>query len=98
MARRARATAVKKSFDMKSASAAVETEEKERLKQLKQRIEQTIAANPALNKYKDQLLLDITSEGLRIQIVDEQNRPMFALANATCSPIPRRSCTPSAMC
>jgi chemotaxis protein MotB len=27
--------------------------------------------------YKDQLLLDITSEGLRIQIVDRQNRPMF---------------------
>ena len=32
------------------------------------------------------MLLDITSEGLRIQIVDEQNRPMFALAKATLQP------------
>ena len=31
----------------------------------------------ALEPFKDQLLLDITPEGLRIQIVDKQNRPMF---------------------
>ncbi len=30
-----------------------------------------------LEPFKDQLLLDITPEGLRIQIVDKQNRPMF---------------------
>ncbi len=32
--------------------------------------------------FKDQLLLDITPEGLRIQIVDAQNRPMFDLGSA----------------
>jgi len=32
------------------------------------------------------VLLDITSEGLRIQIVDEQNRPMFALSKAELQP------------
>jgi chemotaxis protein MotB len=42
-----------------------------------------------LKKYKNQLLLDITSEGLRIQIVDEQNRPMFALAKADLQPYTR---------
>jgi chemotaxis protein MotB len=36
--------------------------------------------------YKKQLLLDITTEGLRIQMVDEQNRPMFALAKAELQP------------
>ena len=36
--------------------------------------------------YKNQLLLDITSEGLRIQIIDEQNRPMFASAKAELQP------------
>ena len=32
--------------------------------------------------FKDQLLLDITPEGLRIQIVDAQNRPMFDLGGS----------------
>jgi len=32
------------------------------------------------------LLLDITMEGLRIQIVDEQNRPMFDSASASLKP------------
>ncbi|HAN56505.1 MAG TPA: motility protein MotB, partial [Betaproteobacteria bacterium] len=32
------------------------------------------------------LLLDITTEGLRIQIVDAKNRPMFALSKATLEP------------
>jgi chemotaxis protein MotB len=36
-----------------------------------------IERSPQLAQFKKQLLLDITSEGLRIQIVDEQNRPMF---------------------
>ncbi len=77
---------VKKSYDLKAAKAALEREEGMRLQQLKAKIEATIEANPLLKKYKNQLLLDITSEGLRIQIVDEQNRPMFALAKATVQP------------
>jgi chemotaxis protein MotB len=39
-----------------------------------------------LAQYKKQLLLDITAEGLRIQIVDEQNRPMFESARAELQP------------
>ena len=72
----------KKTYDLKAARAALQQEEASRLQKLKERIEQTIAANPVLAKYKNQLLLDITSEGLRIQIVDEKNRPMFAMASA----------------
>lgn len=53
-----------------------------KLEGLKKRIEQAIEANPALKKFENQLLLDITTDGLRIQIVDEQNRPMFALGKA----------------
>ncbi|MBC7206841.1 MAG: OmpA family protein, partial [Methyloversatilis sp.] len=34
----------------------------------------------------NQLMLDVTSEGLRIQIVDEQNRPMFASASDRLQP------------
>jgi chemotaxis protein MotB len=79
----------KKSIDLKSAREALEKEEAARLEQLKQRIEQTIDANPLLRKYKNQLLLDVTSEGLRIQIVDEKNRPMFASASAQLQPYTR---------
>jgi chemotaxis protein MotB len=79
----------KKTYDLKAAKAALEHEESMRLQALKSRIEATIEANPLLKKYKHQLLLDITSEGLRIQIVDEQNRPMFALAKAELQPYTR---------
>ncbi len=79
-------TPANKTYDLKAAKALLEAEEAGRLKALKARIEATIESNPLLKKYKNQLLLDITSEGLRIQIVDEQNRPMFALASARVQP------------
>ncbi len=75
-----------KTYDLNAAKAALERAEGERLRTLKTRIEAIIEANPTLKKYKNQLLLDITSEGLRIQIVDEQNRPMFELAKAELQP------------
>ena len=79
----------KKSYDMKAARVALEKEEGLRLQGLKAKIEATIEANPLLKKFKNQLLLDITSEGLRIQIVDELNRPMFAMAKADLQPYTR---------
>ena len=81
--------AVKKTYNLSAAKAALEREEAVRLQQLKEKIEAKIESNPLLKKYKNQLLLDITSEGLRIQIVDEQNRPMFALAKAELQPYTR---------
>jgi chemotaxis protein MotB len=79
----------KKDIDIKSAKEMVKKEELKKLKQLKEKIEQTIDASPLLKKYKKQLLIDITTEGLRIQIVDEQNRPMFAIAKADLQPYTR---------
>lgn len=63
-----------------------EAEEKAKLNELKKRIEKAIEDSPSLKQFKNQLLLDITSEGLRIQIVDEQNRPMFDLSSADLKP------------
>jgi chemotaxis protein MotB len=79
----------KKPSDLKAAKEELERQEGARLQQLKGKIEATIDANPGLKKFKKQLLLDITSEGLRIQIVDEQNRPMFAMAKAELQPYTR---------
>lgn len=59
------------------AEKQAKAQEKKRLEQLMKDLQQAIAQSQAMAPYKDQLLIDITSEGLRIQIVDKQNRPMF---------------------
>ncbi|CAN7445907.1 flagellar motor protein MotB [Pseudoduganella sp. LjRoot289] len=82
-------TVSKKTFNLTAAKAELERQENERLQKLKEKIEAKIESNPVLSKYKKQLLLDFTNEGLRIQIVDEQNRPMFALASAQLQPYTR---------
>jgi chemotaxis protein MotB len=48
-----------------------------RLEDLKRKVENRIAANAKLSQMSSQIRLDMTRDGLRIQIVDEQNRPMF---------------------
>ncbi|MFI4938811.1 MAG: flagellar motor protein MotB [Burkholderiales bacterium] len=79
----------RKTFNLKAAQAELAKAEAAQLHSLKQRIEAAIEVNPMLKQYKKQLLLDITADGLRIQIVDEQNRPMFALAKADLQPYTR---------
>jgi chemotaxis protein MotB len=56
--------------------------EAERLLALKEKVEEVIVNDERLAKYKSQIQLDLTAEGLRIQIVDDQNRPMFDSADA----------------
>jgi chemotaxis protein MotB len=56
--------------------------EKERLESLMEELKKAIESSQALKPFKDQLLLDITPEGLRIQIVDKENRPMFDSGSA----------------
>lgn len=67
-----------KSISADKAKEALKQAETAKLYELKEKIEQAIEASETLNKFKNQLLLDVTSEGLRVQIVDVQNRPMFA--------------------
>jgi len=76
----------KRTVNLEAARAELERLETDKLKNLKARLEQAIDANPSLKQFKRQLLLDITTEGLRIQIVDEKNRPMFDLAGAELKP------------
>ncbi len=61
---------------------AQDVQEAAKLDDLMQEIKKQIEETPALAEFKDQLPLDITSEGLRIQIIDKKNRPMFALGSA----------------
>jgi chemotaxis protein MotB len=68
--------------DLDAARARVEQADHQRLEALKQRLEQAISADPTLLAFRNQLHLDLTREGLRIQIVDDQNRPMFDSGSA----------------
>ena len=58
-------------------------EDVKRLTELKSKIESLINLNPKLSPFKNQIKLDMTSEGLRIQIIDAQNRPMFDSGSST---------------
>ena len=79
----------RKTYNLKAAQAEMARMEKTQLEALKQRIDSAIENSPTLKQYKNQLLIDITTDGLRIQIVDDQNRPMFALAKAELQPYTR---------
>lgn len=79
-----------KKINLQALKADFEKLEKERLEGLKADIEKLIEASPALKQFKNQMLLDITTEGLRIQIVDEQNRPMFDSASSELKPYTRQ--------
>ncbi|PWB39883.1 MAG: motility protein MotB [Rhodocyclales bacterium] len=79
----------KKTYDPRALQAELERKEREKLDELKKKIEKAIEANPSLHQYQKQLVLDITNEGLRIQIVDEKNRPMFDLSSAELKPYMR---------
>ena len=72
----------KRIINLKAAEAEQARQEKRKLSELKERIEQAIENSPALKQFRNQMLLDITSEGLRIQVMDEFNRPMFASGSA----------------
>lgn len=72
----------KKTINLKAAEAELARKEALKLRDLKERIESAIENNAALKQFSKQMLLDITTEGLRIQIVDEYNRPMFASGSA----------------
>lgn len=75
-----------KTVKIEDVKEALKQAEKFKLESLKAKIEQAIEENPTLKQFKSQLKLDITSEGLRVQIVDEQNRPMFESARAELQP------------
>ena len=57
-------------------------EDKQRLDKLLEKLKAAIESSKELKNFKDQLLLEITPDGLRVQIIDKKNRPMFALGKA----------------
>jgi len=68
----------KKDQEKEAKEKQLEMAEEAQLKELLKDIIDAIGNNSALSPYKDQLILTVTPEGLQIQIIDKENRPMFS--------------------
>ena len=64
-------------------------QDEQRIKALRERMASIIANNPRLNDFNSQIRIDVTPDGLQIQIVDDQNRPMFDSGSALVKPYMR---------
>lgn len=65
----------------------IERVEREQLEELKKQLETEInAIDSVFKEIKDQILIDFTALGLRIQIVDKDQRPMFDVGSANLKP------------
>jgi chemotaxis protein MotB len=81
--------AQRRTLQLKALKAEQHRAEATRLEALKRKVEDVLAASPKLAAMKSQIRLDMTPDGLRIQIVDEQNRPMFDSGSALVKPYMR---------
>jgi chemotaxis protein MotB len=73
-------------IDTQQAESIAEEVERERLELLLQELQNKVEEDPQLQNFKDQILFEITQDGLRIQIMDAENRPMFASGSARLQP------------
>ncbi|TCT21230.1 flagellar motor protein MotB [Thiobaca trueperi] len=69
-------------LDQERIDELAQEQDQARLESLQTALEDALDKSQALAPFKDQLLIDITLEGLRIQIVDKENRSMFDLGSA----------------
>ena len=63
--------------------------EQSRLMKIHGELDQLIESDPRLRALRPHLKIDLVQEGLRIQIIDSQNRPMFKTGSAEVEPYMR---------
>jgi len=71
------------------AKAARAKQDAQKLGELSAKISALISSNPKLAEFSDQIKLSITADGLQIQIVDDQKRPMFDSGSPSVKPYMR---------
>ena len=69
--------------------AAVAKRDAKMLAALSAKIAAAISSNPKMSEFTSQIRLEITPDGLQIQIVDDQKRPMFDSGSAALKPYMR---------
>jgi len=80
---------VKKKMDAAAAKAEIAKQDAARIRNLRAKIEALITSNSKLTEYRSQIRMETTPDGLQIQIVDEQSRPMFDSGSALVKPYMR---------
>ncbi len=63
--------------DVASDPALAKAQDERQIEKLQQKLTELVASNPILAEFSDQIQMMQTDDGLQIQIVDAQNRPMF---------------------
>jgi chemotaxis protein MotB len=84
--KRGEVEAQRKTINLRALKAEQIRAEKAKLEELKEKVEAKVAANPTLATLASQIKLDMVRDGLRIQIVDELERPMFDSGSAVVKP------------
>ena len=71
-----------KTISLQALRAEVQSQDAARMRELQAQVERAIQTNPALSGLRPNLRMDLTVDGLRVQIVDDQGRPMFDAGSA----------------
>lgn len=72
-----------RTYDLNEARRLQAAADAKKLQMLKNKVELLFTADERLREFRSQIVLDMTQDGLRIQIVDDQNRPMFDSGSAS---------------
>ena len=80
---------VKRKFGAEALKAELARQDEQKLTALSTKIRSLISNNPKLGEFSSQIRLETTPDGLQIQIVDDQKRPMFDSGSAVVKPYMR---------
>ncbi len=72
-----------------AARAEMQRQDQRRIAALSEKISMMISNNPRLSEFRSQIRLQTTPDGLQIQIVDDQSRPMFDVGSVAVQPYMR---------
>ena len=87
--KRGEVEAKRTTFNLQALKQEARQAEAARLQALQEKMREMVASNPRLAAMSSQIRLDMTPDGLRIQIVDEQSRAMFDSGSAVVKPYMR---------
>jgi chemotaxis protein MotB len=77
----------KSEADEKAEQQEMDRQDKKSFAETEEKIRQAIEQSPELKEVAQSLLIDQTPEGLRIQIVDQEGKPMFEVGSAKPLPV-----------
>lgn len=77
----------RKSAAEEAAAEALERADMKSFEETKEKLQQAIESVPELKELAQNLMVDMTPEGLRIQLVDQEGKPMFETGSA--KPMPQ---------